>query len=113
MSFVLFDVFNRPTYAPFKGMMSNGTIVFDTNGAGGRETSIGMNEQLNRVAKSTSHFGCQFLDFLMRLVNIKIPRHGEVAIDVKGAAILDDPDVVNINPVLASLPVKHSDHFLK
>ena len=42
----------------------------------------------------------QVIHLLVRLVYIKIPGHGEVAVEVQNNPVLDGAQVVQINPVI-------------
>jgi hypothetical protein len=49
----------------------------------------------------------------MRFLYIEIPGNGQVAVDVEQAAVLDDPEVVQVDPVLAAMYVDIADQILK
>src|SRR5690606_6697066 len=53
------------------------------------------------------------LHLFMRLMDIEVPGQGDVAVEMQCAAVLDDPDIVQVNPVFAALAIQRLNHFLK
>src|SRR5687768_16502181 len=92
-------------------MMPDRAVVFDADGARDGQASVGMHEQFYRISEFFSDQVSKIVYFFVRLVDVEIPRYCQVAIDVQRAAILDDPDIVNIDPVFAAFTIQRRDHL--
>ena len=72
-----------------------------------------MDKQLNTTAKILIHQLVEPLDFLMRLMNIEVPGHRQMAVKMQGGAIFYDPQVVQVNPVLPPIGLLQADHVFQ
>ena len=94
MLLILSYILYRPDNPLFEGVLSYGAIFFDADGALNGKTSVGMNEELDGMAELLTDDLAELIDLVMRFVNIQVPRHGEVAVDVQHAAIHQGVTVV-------------------
>ena len=67
-----------------------------------------MNEQLNRQFIVLHHQVFKRFDFGMRIAVAEIPGHGDVAINVQGGAGFDYPEIVDVDPVGATVLIEHN-----
>ena len=72
-----------------------------------------MHEQFYRLAKIFTNQFAQTINFPMRFMNIEIPRHRKVTIEVYGGAIFDNAEIVQINPVGSSVLIQRNNELLQ
>jgi hypothetical protein len=70
-----------------------------------------MHKQFNGVSEIFPDEVGKLIDLFMSLVNVEIPRHSEMTVDMQRAAIFDDPDIVDVHPIFTAVIVKDPDHF--
>src|SRR3546814_3448987 len=110
MFFIALEIPDRPSDTPGKGVMSYRTIIFDANGAGGGKTAVRMDKQFDGAAELFSDEIAQDVNFRVCLMHIQIPGHGKVAVNVKRAPVLDDADVMDVDPVFTPVMIENVDH---
>jgi hypothetical protein len=108
--FVAFHVLDGPFDPSLERVMPDGAIVLDTDCAGNGKATVRVYKQLNGIAEFFDHEGPQFVNLFMGFMHIEIPGHCQMAVDMKCTAVFDNPDIVNINPVLASIIIEGFDH---
>ena len=79
---ILRDILHRPGDLFYEGVLAYGAVTFVADGTGGFETAIGVNEELDRAAKTIAYQSGEFVDFKMGFVHVYIPWHREVTIHV-------------------------------
>src|ERR1700743_94699 len=113
MFFVGDDVLQRPFDAVFEGVFAYGAAFLCTDRAGDLETGVGMDEELHRFSKPAFDQAGKRVDLGMGLDGIEIPGYGEMTVYVQEAAVLDDTQVVEVDPVFAAAGGETGDHLLE
>lgn len=113
MLFIGQDVLEGPFDAVFEGVLADGAIRLGADRAGEVETGVGMDEEFHRLAKAGADEQGEGLDLVVGFLDVEVPGHGEVTVDMKKAAVFDHTEIVEIDPVVAAAGVEVRDHFLQ
>lgn len=113
MPFVGDDIGEGPFDTLLEGMFADAAVRFCADMAREVGAGVGVDEEFHLFAEAAFDETRQFFHFVVGFEDVEVPGHGEVAIDVEQAAVFDDAEVVEVDPILAPVMIHIIDHLLE
>jgi len=113
MLLIRHHILQGPFDATLKRMFADLAALLCTNGAGEVHTGVGVYKEFNGLAKLLADQGRQRIDLHMRLHEIQIPGQGKMTIHMQNVPILDHPEIVQVDPILAPVDIQIRHHALE
>ncbi len=111
MLVIVRNIFHRPLHRMTERGLTNLTLLFLTDFTGKIETAVSMDKKLNASAKIVIDQLVELVNFEVSFVHVKVPGNGQMAVKMQRTPVLDDAQVMKVNPLFTTVGLQQADHF--